>query len=228
MLFLYVKRRKHLDVKKVTTYNKDIEGCGIMSKRSIFLTDKSVIELHFHPKVHRILRLMKKSGEPMTVKMIADEMEMDHGNVFYYIKKLINADLIELVKTRKVNGITAKYYLRKYDQIFYEHPDQQYKEFKDLYSFNESVYNEVCLDFLEEVHPSITSYDNVDADREFIYHDFYNFDPNDIVDIAKEVYEIFQKYDKKTDTSNEYVTLLGVGKHRKKIFKFVDEIKNKK
>ncbi len=49
-------------------------------------------------------------GEGMSVKQLARELGMSHGTIFYHVKQLQKARLIEEVGTREINGITERFY----------------------------------------------------------------------------------------------------------------------
>lgn len=177
----------------------------------------------------RILRIMRKAGKPMTVQMVAEELGEKHGNIFYHVKKLIDADLIELVKTETVNGIIAKYYLRKYDLI-YVSPDvrkeiasenpAQYREYRT------SLFSELTNEYLEQIHPHDIPLEDQDSyDQDKFNRGYYNFDPNDIDDIARAVDEVFNKYNNRTLNTERFVTLRVIGKQRKDIYKPLDEVR---
>lgn len=177
----------------------------------------------------KILRLMRRAGTPMTVQMIAEELGEKHGNTYYHVKKLIDADFIELVKTETVNGIIAKYYLRKYDLIYIS-PDVKYKVASEnptqFREYRDTTYQTICAEFLEQIHPHDFPIDSEDSfANDYLGRGYYNFDPDDIRDIAREIREVCEKYNDRTLNTERYVRLTGIGKQRKDIFKPIDQVK---
>lgn len=60
------------------------------------------------PRRNKILHLA--SEEPVTVKKLAEEMNEEPVRLYYHIKMLVNADLLEVVETRQIGNLTEKYY----------------------------------------------------------------------------------------------------------------------
>jgi DNA-binding transcriptional ArsR family regulator len=50
---------------------------------------------------------------PQTAKQVAELLGHSPGNVHYHIKKLHDGGLIDLVETKKIGGVTEKYYISK-------------------------------------------------------------------------------------------------------------------
>lgn len=69
------------------------------------------------PYRSKILDVLSEKKEPMTVKMIADELGEVPAKIHYHVKKLIAIDVLELARTEAINGIIAKFYKFKYDYI---------------------------------------------------------------------------------------------------------------
>ncbi|MDO9099400.1 MAG: helix-turn-helix domain-containing protein [Caldisericota bacterium] len=49
-------------------------------------------------------------GDGVSVSMLARALGMSHGTVFYHVKQLQKAAMIEEIGTREVNGITERFY----------------------------------------------------------------------------------------------------------------------
>jgi len=58
----------------------------------------------------RIKILHALSDIPHTSKQVADILGESPGNIHYHLQRLSQVNLIELVKTREINGIVEKYY----------------------------------------------------------------------------------------------------------------------
>lgn len=58
----------------------------------------------------KILDCIRKNNEAKTVKEVADVLGEVPAKVYYHIKKLEKAGIVELSHTKVINGIVAKYY----------------------------------------------------------------------------------------------------------------------
>jgi|LGVF01.2.fsa_nt_gb predicted transcriptional regulator len=76
-------------------------------------TDEEV-KIAWDPYRLRIMGVFRLSKEPLTVKQVADKMGEVPSKVHYHVQKLIKIDMLELVKTKVIRGIVAKYYTNKY------------------------------------------------------------------------------------------------------------------
>jgi predicted ArsR family transcriptional regulator len=79
-----------------------------MSK--LVLSKYADIEVFVDPFHSKIMRVMKKQREPMTVKEIADAMGEVPAKIHYHVKKLEAIGVLYIKYTKQVNGITAKFY----------------------------------------------------------------------------------------------------------------------
>lgn len=68
------------------------------------------IRIFSDPYRMKILNQFYKATEPSTIKEIADQLGEVPAKVYYHARKLESIGLIELMETRLINGITAKYY----------------------------------------------------------------------------------------------------------------------
>lgn len=62
------------------------------------------------PFKYRILMTFYKMEQPATVKQIADAINEVPANVHYHVKKMEQAGILQLIHTKEINGIIAKYY----------------------------------------------------------------------------------------------------------------------
>jgi DNA-binding transcriptional ArsR family regulator len=60
------------------------------------------------PRRSKILHLATE--KPVTVKYLAEELNEDPLRLYYHVKKLLKADLLEVVETRQLGNLTEKYY----------------------------------------------------------------------------------------------------------------------
>lgn len=60
------------------------------------------------PRRSRILHLA--SDKPVTVKMLAEQLGEDPLRLYYHVKKMVKAELLELKETRQQGNLTEHYY----------------------------------------------------------------------------------------------------------------------
>lgn len=60
------------------------------------------------PRRSRILQLASK--KPVTVKMMAEQMDEDPLRLYYHVKKMVKAELLELKETRQQGNLSEHYY----------------------------------------------------------------------------------------------------------------------
>lgn len=68
------------------------------------------IRIFSDPYRMKILNQFYKATEPRTIKEIADQLGEVPAKVYYHARKLESIGLLQLMETRLINGITAKYY----------------------------------------------------------------------------------------------------------------------
>lgn len=86
-----------------------IKGGDIL-KDTIILSTIEEIKTYSDPYRLRIITFLRNSREEATVKEIADYLGEVPAKIHYHIKKLERAGIIELVRTKEIKGIIAKYY----------------------------------------------------------------------------------------------------------------------
>lgn len=193
-----------------------------MAIREIVLKDPKVIKTFTHPICGKVFITMRRFGQPMTVKMIADALDMKHGNVFYHVKKLVDIDLLRVERTESINGIIAKYYVRNYDHVHISTAfknDSPYQHFQ----FVNTMFKERLNDYLLQIHPPEVTLDDTKSADDFMRLGDYQFDPDDLQKIEEEIITVFQKYHKETTHSKHYIALVSAGQHRNKLYKLLDD-----
>ncbi|WP_223068862.1 winged helix-turn-helix domain-containing protein [Paenibacillus caui] len=68
------------------------------------------IKIYSDPYRLKIFHGFNKFGRPATVKEVADSLGEVPAKVYYHVKKLESIKLLQVVETREINGIVAKYY----------------------------------------------------------------------------------------------------------------------
>lgn len=74
------------------------------------LTTTDQVKTFSDPFRYRILKTFYKMKKPATVKEIAVDMNSVPANVHYHVKKMEKAGILQLIYTKEINGIIAKYY----------------------------------------------------------------------------------------------------------------------
>jgi len=78
--------------------------------REIILDTTEKNKIYMNPQRQRLIRLMQISGEAMTPKQLSKELGISPSAATAHIKKLESLGVLRLDHTKKINGITAKYY----------------------------------------------------------------------------------------------------------------------
>jgi DNA-binding transcriptional ArsR family regulator len=89
---------------------KEIDG-QLYYDRVHILKNPSSLKLIDHAIRQKILRLLSK--EPMYPAQIAKALNLHEQKVYYHIKQLINADVLEITERKEIRGTTAKKYRPK-------------------------------------------------------------------------------------------------------------------
>ncbi|MEM5819940.1 MAG: S-layer protein [Candidatus Aenigmatarchaeota archaeon] len=86
-------------------------------KNEYFMKDIEIFEnpKHISPLTNKIAWeiLLKLNQKPYYSKELAKEMKIDEQKIYYYIHKLKEAELIEIIKEEKIRGGTCKYFMAK-------------------------------------------------------------------------------------------------------------------
>jgi DNA-binding transcriptional ArsR family regulator len=78
--------------------------------KEIILDTPEKNKIYMNPQRQRLIRLMQVSGEAMTPKQLSKELGISPSAATAHIKKLESLGVLRLDHTKKINGITAKYY----------------------------------------------------------------------------------------------------------------------
>lgn len=78
--------------------------------KEIILDTPEKNKIYMNPQRQRLIRLMQVSGEAMTPKQLSNELGISPSAATAHIKKLESLGVLRLDHTKKINGITAKYY----------------------------------------------------------------------------------------------------------------------
>ncbi|ANS73165.1 hypothetical protein AWM70_00015 [Paenibacillus yonginensis] len=92
-------------------------------KKSLELKTPEEIKVYSDPYRLKILHTFNRLGRPSTAKEVADAMGEVPSKVYYHVKKMESVGLLNVVETREINGIIAKYYEAFQGEIRLKHKD---------------------------------------------------------------------------------------------------------
>lgn len=81
------------------------------------INDVELLKIMLDPRRMQILRLAQ--DEPITVKQMAEIMDEKPSRLYYHVKKLEEAQLLELVETKQQGNLIEKYYRAHQEQRSY-------------------------------------------------------------------------------------------------------------
>jgi DNA-binding transcriptional ArsR family regulator len=83
------------------------------------------------PRRSRILHLA--SDKPVTVKSLAEQLGEDPLRLYYHVKKMVKAELLEVVETRQQGNLTEHYYRAiNFDHVIYRGNIEEQAEHVEL------------------------------------------------------------------------------------------------
>ncbi len=130
------------------------------------LTTTEQIKAFSDPYRLQILFNYKSLNRPATVKEIADKMGETPAKVHYHVKKLLEADILELSHTKEIKGIIAKYYILTAEKFTLKCDDNnpQIEELlrSELQRAISSIYDQSKKEILKEIDRSIKAHDKHD------------------------------------------------------------------
>ena len=168
-------------------------------KEVINLTTLEQIKAYSDPYRLKIITFLRNNREAATVKEIADFFGEVPAKVHYHIKKLEKAGILELVRTREIKGIIAKYYYLTAESFNIE-GEQIKTEAKQVY--NSQILN-IVTDYYDKSKEKTISFisDKVDKGKEedsimLTFKDIYVTEEEFSV-LNDEIKEVIKKYEKK-------------------------------
>ena len=148
------------------------------------LTTLEQIKAYSDPYRLKIITYLRNNQESATVKEIADFFGEVPAKVHYHIKKLEKAGILELVKTKEIKGIIAKYYYLTAESFNIE-GNQIKKEAKQ-------VYKSQILNILSEY------YDSSEDSIGFNYKNIY-LNEEEFKEVNRQMRELVKKYERKEE-----------------------------
>ena len=182
-----------------------------MSKKPFITKSKEDVKLVFDPYRLRIIYVVEQSKEPLTVKEIAAKLNEPANKVHYHVRKLADFGYFELVKTKLVNGITAKYYDNVFVGPFFGNEARSYDDFPEMIKDLANVMDLISEDFKNDlvsyanlkdengVHPG----GGVSLDHQKLY-----MTPEQAAVAARKVAEVLAPYTKEDESLSQYGLVL--------------------
>lgn len=170
-------------------------------KEVINLTSLEQIKAYSDPYRLKIITFLRNNGDAATVKEIADFFGEVPAKVHYHIKKLEKAGILELVRTKEIKGIIAKYYFLTAESFNIE-GEQIKTEAKQVYK---SQILNIVTDYYdkskEKIIATISNKANTDNEENSMmlnFRDIY-LTEDEFVELNYQIKDLLKKYEKKEE-----------------------------
>ncbi|WP_432663895.1 helix-turn-helix domain-containing protein [Wukongibacter baidiensis] len=175
------------------------------------LTSLEEIKVFSDPYRLQILRCFDLLGEPATVKQIADEMGEVPAKVHYHVKKMEKIGILELMYTKDINGIIAKYYSPTAESFTVKNSNLESPMFKSFLDKTQGLISNVFDDgkriFLEQLD-SDNVYKSKESEDGFLTSSYVYLTQNQYRDLQKYIRELSEANTKKDSEGKEKYFLL--------------------
>jgi predicted ArsR family transcriptional regulator len=168
------------------------------------------IKMAFDPYRKNIIKTFMHSKEPMTVKEVADALGEVPAKVHYHVKKLEDYGILQLAKTKNINGIIAKYYKSVYEGILFEGSELSSSVYISQIPFIEDVFKRITEKFHSDLekHYELVKNSEDKAQRKIsamVHHLYMTKEEQE--EVLKQIDEIIEKYSEKDESKEEYSML---------------------
>ncbi|QMS85096.1 ArsR/SmtB family transcription factor [Candidatus Xianfuyuplasma coldseepsis] len=119
-------------------------------KDRIYLKTEKELKTVYDPYRMKIIETYFKEKTPRTATQIAEIIGEPAGKVHYHINKLIGIGVLELEKTKFINGIQAKYYGLKYRNILVDPELRKGKYFREIRGMSRATNFRVHVEYFSE------------------------------------------------------------------------------
>ncbi len=173
------------------------------------------IKVLFNPLRLKILDTFLIYKKPITVKQLATLLGMQPSRVHYHVMLLLKIDVIELVRTEIINGIVAKYYQRKYKQIYFGSAEVPKMLFQQENSIIERKFVEAAMKTQTDIQHYFKVFNqggDLAKDLPLFYFDDLYLDKNDHDELYEELGKLVEKYSEKGAGKKAYSTLVSIVK----------------
>ncbi len=175
------------------------------------LTSLEEIKVFSDPYRLQILRCFNLLGEPATVKQIADEMGEVPAKVHYHVKKMEKIGILELMYTKEINGIIAKYYNPTAESFTVKNSNLESPMFKSFLDKTQGLISNVFDDgkriFLEQLD-SDNAYNSQESEDGFLTSSYVYLTQKQYCDLQKHIKELSEGNTKKDSDGKEKYFLL--------------------
>ncbi|WP_432408590.1 ArsR/SmtB family transcription factor [Wukongibacter sp. M2B1] len=175
------------------------------------LTSIEEIKVFSDPYRLQILRCFNLFGDPATVKQIADEMGEVPAKVHYHVKKMEKIGILELMYTKEINGIIAKYYSPTAESFMVKNSNLESPMFKHFLDKTQSLIANVFDDgkkiFLEQLD-SDNVYNSQDSEDGFLTSSYVYLTQEQYCKLQRYIKELSEANTKKDSDGKEKYFLL--------------------
>lgn len=176
------------------------------------LTTLEEIKIFADPYRLQILRCIKQFGEPATVKQIADEMGEVPAKVHYHVKKMEKVGILELVYTKEINGIIAKYYSPTAKSFALKNSDFESPMFELFLNKTQTLVSNIFDDakrvFLNQLEASEPDKSKIESEDAFITSSYVYLTKDQYMDVQKYIKELSDRNNKKASEEREKYFIL--------------------
>lgn len=185
--------------------------------KEFILNNIEDIKIFLDPFRMKILKTIKNNKTPMTVKEIADNLEMTPANVHYHVKKLEAIGVLEIKHTKEINGIIAKYYDFTADTITFNTEDVD----KNVVNSLKPMFANGLINFFDDAKQNLINIMNL-KEKSIGSTDIYissskthSFDPEKVSDLFNEIHALVEKYEYTGEDAVKYNTFYSIIKEVK-------------
>lgn len=174
------------------------------------LTTLEEVKAFSVPYRMKILDYMYSFKAPATVKNIADKMGETSAKIHYHVKIMEEVGIVQLVYTKTINGIIAKFYEPAAEQFRINHTSGNIEDkFKMLNEAQKTIsltYEESKNSFLEQLEKTDKKHNG------FVTNDEIYLTLEEFSKIQKEIMDIYKKYSSHTkdDGKTRYKTFFSI------------------
>ncbi|SHI87000.1 transcriptional regulator, ArsR family [Clostridium cavendishii DSM 21758] len=183
-------------------------------KDVVILNTLEQIKAYSDPYRLRIITFLRNNKEEATVKQIADYLGEVPAKIHYHIKKLEKAGIVELIRTKEIKGIIAKYYYLTGNsfEIFGENIQEEAKQVykSQLLNLINEYYDkskEISIEAMKKNLNNLNDHKALSVACREIYVTEEEFEA-----VNNEIRSILLKYEKKQEGKMSYHTFAVITK----------------
>ncbi|QMS85283.1 ArsR/SmtB family transcription factor [Candidatus Xianfuyuplasma coldseepsis] len=185
-------------------------------KGTIYLTTDQQLKIVYDPYRMRIIETYFKTQEPQTATQIADIIGEPPGKVHYHVNKLHEIDVLQIEKTKSINGIQAKYYGLKYEHILVDPELRKGQYFREIRGMSRATNFRIHVEHFSEdiVKAHEFTFSGSEYHPGYVYsnHTKLYMTKEQQRDFMKEMNQLIQQYTTPDDSVGVYTTLFGLAR----------------